>query len=75
MVKAFIATEDSRFYELTALTRWGSSVRQAWRCSPVRVTRGEYHYPAAGEKLLPQSERTLMRKIKEVFLAIRIEQC
>ncbi len=74
MVKAFIATEDSRFYEHHGVTRWGSSVRQVWRCSPATRHRGEYHYPAAGEKFLPQSRTQLMRKIKEVFLAIRIEQ-
>ena len=38
MVKAFIATEDSQ----RSIVLWS------------RVARGEYHYPAVGEKLLPE---------------------
>ena len=56
MVKAFIATEDSRFYEHHGVDPVGDlpcGKRGAVLRS--RVTRGEYHYPAAGEKLLPQS--------------------
>lgn len=56
MVKAFIATEDSRFYEHHGVDPVGifraASVALFLRS---RVTRGKYHYPAAGEKLLPQS--------------------
>lgn len=47
MVKAFIATEDSRFTSITALTRWGSSVRQAWRCSPVTRHKGRVPLPSS----------------------------
>lgn len=56
MVKAFIATEDSRFYEHHGVDPVGI-FRAAKRGAVLRprVTRGEYHYPAAGEKLLPQS--------------------
>ena len=50
MVKAFIATEDSRFYEHHGVDPVG-----IFRVLRPRVTRGEYHYPAAGEKFLPQS--------------------
>ncbi len=56
MVKAFIATEDSRFYEHHGVDPVGSL--PCGKCGAVlrpRVTRGEYHYPAAGEKFLPQS--------------------
>ena len=36
MVKAFIATEDSRFYE-----------QQAWRCSPVTRHKGQVPLPSS----------------------------
>lgn len=45
MVKAFIATEDSRFMSTTALTRWGSSVRPALRCSPGTRRKGRVPSP------------------------------
>ena len=48
MVKAFIATEDSRFTSTTVSIRSVFSVRQAWRCSPVMPLRGKYYYSAAG---------------------------
>lgn len=56
MVKAFIATEDSRFYEHHGVDPVGifRAASVALFLRP-RVTRGEYHYPAAGEKFLPQS--------------------
>lgn len=56
MVKAFIATEDSRFYEHHGVDPVG-----IFRAASVALfsghasRRGKYHYPAAGEKLLPQS--------------------
>lgn len=55
MVKAFIATEDSRFYEHHGVDPVGSSVPPALRCFLVTLPGGKYHYSAAGEKLLPQS--------------------
>lgn len=48
MVKAFIATEDSRFTSTTVSIRWGFSVPRALRYSLVTPLRGEYHYAAAG---------------------------
>ncbi|STI81668.1 Penicillin-binding protein 1A [Escherichia coli] len=74
MVKAFIATEDSRFYEHHGVDPVGSSVRQVWRCSRPRVTRASTITQQLARNFFLSPERTLMRKIKEVFLAIRIEQ-
>ncbi len=34
MVKAFIATEDSRFYEHHGVDPWAFSGAEVWRCSP-----------------------------------------
>lgn len=48
MVKAFIATEDSRFTSTTVSIRWGFSAPPASRCSPAMRRRGEYHYAAVG---------------------------
>lgn len=45
MVKAFIATEDSRFYEHHGSTRWGSSVQPASHCSPVTPHKGRVPLP------------------------------
>lgn len=47
MVKAFIATEDSRFYEHHGVDPVGSSVRQAWRCSPVTRHKGRVLLPSS----------------------------
>ncbi len=52
MVKAFIATEDSRFTSITALTRWGSSVRQVWRCSPATRHKGQVPLPSSWRETL-----------------------
>lgn len=55
MVKAFIATEDSRFYEHHGVDGGDLPCGKCGAVLRPRVTRGEYHYPAAGEKFLPQS--------------------
>lgn len=55
MVKAFIATEDSRFYEHHGVDPVGIFRAASVALFSGHVTRGKYHYPAAGEKLLPQS--------------------
>ena len=47
MVKAFIAAEDSRFYEHHGVDPVGSSVRQAWRCSPVTRHKGRVPLPSS----------------------------
>lgn len=75
MVKAFIATEDSRFYEhhgidpigiFRAVTVMASSGHASQGASTItqQLARNFYLSP----------EKTLMRKAKEAFLAIRIEQ-
>lgn len=75
MIKAFIATEDSRFYEhhgidpvgiFRAVTVMASSGRASQGASTItqQLARNFYLSP----------ERTIMRKVKEVFLAVRIEQ-
>ncbi|MCW2256921.1 penicillin-binding protein 1A [Providencia alcalifaciens] len=75
MVKAFIATEDSRFYEhhgidpigiFRAVTVMASSGHASQGASTItqQLARNFYLSP----------EKTLIRKAKEAFLAIRIEQ-
>ncbi len=64
LVKAIIATEDSRFYEHHGVDPVG-----IFRATSVALFSG---HASQGASLSP--ERKLMRKIKEVFLAIRIEQ-
>lgn len=75
MVKAFIATEDSRFYDhhgidpigiFRAVTVMASSGHASQGASTItqQLARNFYLSP----------EKTLMRKAKEAFLAIRIEQ-
>lgn len=75
MVKAFIATEDSRFYEHHGVDPVGII-----RAASVAMSSG---HASQGASTITQQlarnffltpEKTLMRKIKEVFLAIRIEQ-
>ena len=75
MVKAFIATEDSRFYEHHGVDPVG-----IFRAASVAVFSGHASQGAStitqqlARNFFLSPERTLMRKIKEVFLAIRIEQ-
>lgn len=75
MVKAFIATEDSRFYEhhgidpigiFRAVTVMASSGHASQGASTItqQLARNFYLSP----------EKTLIRKAKEAFLAVRIEQ-
>ncbi|NDJ56037.1 peptidoglycan glycosyltransferase/peptidoglycan DD-transpeptidase MrcA [Enterobacteriaceae bacterium 4M9] len=75
MVRAFIATEDSRFYEHHGVDPVG-----IFRAASVAMFSG---HASQGASTITQQlarnfylspERTLLRKIKEVFLAIRIEQ-
>ncbi len=75
MVKAFIATEDSRFYEHHGVDPVG-----IFRAASVALFSGRASQGAStitqqlARNFFLSPERTLMRKIKEVFLAIRIEQ-
>src|SRR5699024_3200250 len=75
MVNAFIATEDSRFYEHHGVDPVG-----IFRAASVALLSG---HASQGASTITQQlarnffltpQRTLIRKIKEVFLAIRIEQ-
>jgi len=75
MVNAFIATEDSRFYEHHGVDPVG-----IFRAASVALFSGHASQGAStitqqlARNFFLSPEKTLMRKIKEVFLAIRIEQ-
>ncbi|ARJ41599.1 carboxypeptidase/penicillin-binding protein 1A [Pantoea alhagi] len=75
LVKAFIATEDSRFYEHHGVDPIG-----IFRAASVALISGHASQGAStitqqlARNFFLSPERTLMRKIKEAFLAIRIEQ-
>lgn len=75
MVKAFIATEDSRFYEHHGVDPVG-----IFRAASIALISGHASQGAStitqqlARNFFLSPERTLMRKIKEAFLAIRIEQ-
>ncbi|WP_411706423.1 peptidoglycan glycosyltransferase/peptidoglycan DD-transpeptidase MrcA [Edaphovirga cremea] len=75
MVHAFIATEDSRFYEHHGVDPIG-----IFRAASVALVSGHASQGAStitqqlARNFFLSPERTLMRKIKEAFLAIRIEQ-
>ncbi|WP_166868030.1 peptidoglycan glycosyltransferase/peptidoglycan DD-transpeptidase MrcA [Enterobacter sp. Cy-643] len=75
MVKAFIATEDSRFYEHHGVDPVG-----IFRAASVALFSGHASQGAStitqqlARNFFLSPERTLMRKIKEAFLAVRIEQ-
>ena len=75
LVKAFIATEDSRFYEHHGVDPIG-----IFRAASVALMSGHASQGAStitqqlARNFFLSPERTLMRKIKEAFLAIRIEQ-
>lgn len=75
MVKAFIATEDSRFYDHHGVDPIG-----IFRAASVALFSGHASQGAStitqqlARNFFLSPERTLMRKIKEAFLAVRIEQ-
>ncbi|WP_323644749.1 peptidoglycan glycosyltransferase/peptidoglycan DD-transpeptidase MrcA [Pectobacterium versatile] len=75
LVHAFIATEDSRFYDHHGVDPVGI-IRAAY----IALTSGHASQGAStitqqlARNFFLSPERTLIRKIKEVFLAIRIEQ-
>ena len=75
LVKAFIATEDSRFYEHHGVDPVG-----IFRAASVAMFSGHASQGAStitqqlARNFFLSPEKTLMRKIKEAFLAIRIEQ-
>ncbi|WP_224718049.1 peptidoglycan glycosyltransferase/peptidoglycan DD-transpeptidase MrcA [Pectobacterium versatile] len=75
LVHAFIATEDSRFYDHHGVDPVGII-----RAASIALTSGHASQGAStitqqlARNFFLSPERTLTRKIKEVFLAIRIEQ-
>lgn len=75
LVKAFIATEDSRFYEHHGVDPIG-----IFRAASIALVSGHASQGAStitqqlARNFFLSPERTIMRKIKEAFLAIRIEQ-
>lgn len=75
MVKAFIATEDSRFYEHHGIDPIG-----IFRAASVAMVSGHASQGAStitqqlARNFFLSPEKTLIRKIKEAFLAIHIEQ-
>ncbi|ORM73495.1 carboxypeptidase/penicillin-binding protein 1A [Pantoea wallisii] len=75
LIKAFIATEDSRFYEHHGVDPIG-----IFRAASIALMSGHASQGAStitqqlARNFFLSPERTLMRKIKEAFLAIRIEQ-
>lgn len=75
LLKAFIATEDSRFYEHHGIDPIG-----VFRAVMVALSSGHASQGAStitqqlARNFFLSPERTLVRKIKEIFLAIRIEQ-
>nr|WP_249213518.1 peptidoglycan glycosyltransferase/peptidoglycan DD-transpeptidase MrcA [Tatumella sp. JGM118] len=75
MVKAFIATEDSRFYEHHGIDPVG-----IFRAASIALVTGHASQGAStitqqlARNFFLSPEKTFMRKVKEAFLAIRIEQ-
>ncbi|KQN64003.1 peptidoglycan glycosyltransferase/peptidoglycan DD-transpeptidase MrcA [Erwinia sp. Leaf53] len=75
LVKAFIATEDSRFYEHHGVDPIG-----IFRAASIALMSGHASQGAStitqqlARNFFLSPEKTLTRKIKEAFLAIRIEQ-
>lgn len=75
MRNAFIATEDSRFYEHHGVDPVG-----IFRAVSVAMLSGHASQGAStitqqlARNFFLSPERTLMRKVKEAFLAVRIEQ-
>lgn len=75
LVHAFVATEDSRFYEHHGVDPVG-----ILRAASIALVSGHASQGAStitqqlARNFFLSPERTLIRKIKEVFLAVRIEQ-
>ena len=75
MVKAFIATEDSRFYEHHGVDPVGIFRAASVALFSGRATQGASTITQQlARNFFLSPEKTLIRKLKEVFLAIRIEQ-
>lgn len=75
VVRAFLAAEDSQFFEHEGLD-WKGIVRAAWaNLREQRVVQGGSTITQqVAKSLLLSPERSLRRKIREAILAIRIER-
>lgn len=75
LIEAFLATEDSRFYEHP-----GIDVIGMLRAASVVATSGDFKQGAStitqqlARNFFLTREKKIIRKIKEIFLALRIEQ-
>lgn len=75
LIRAFIATEDSRFYEHHGVDPIGIFRAASIALFSGRATQGASTITQQlARNFFLSPEKTLMRKIREAFLAIRIEQ-
>lgn len=75
MIQAFIATEDSRFYDHHGVDPMGIFRAASVALFSGRISQGGSTITQQlARNFFLSPERTLTRKIKEAFLAIRIEQ-
>lgn len=75
MIQAFIATEDSRFYDHHGIDPMGIFRAASVALFSGRISQGGSTITQQlARNFFLSPERTLTRKIKEAFLAIRIEQ-
>ncbi len=75
MVHAFIATEDSRFYEHHGVDPVGIFRAASIALISCHASQGASTITQQfARNFFLSPERTLMRKIKEAFLAVRIER-
>ncbi len=75
LVNAVLAIEDRRFFQHSGVNYYppgrGGAGRPARR--PARAGRLDHHH-AALARLLPQPEKTFKRKLREMMIAIELEQ-
>ncbi|WP_127960096.1 peptidoglycan glycosyltransferase/peptidoglycan DD-transpeptidase MrcA [Serratia microhaemolytica] len=75
MLQAFIATEDSRFFEHHGVDPTGIARALSIALTSGRASQGGSTITQQlAKNFFLSPERTLLRKVKEVFLAVRIEQ-
>ena len=80
LVKAIIATEDPRFYSHKGVDTVG--ILRAVKEDVIKLGRGSLRRPQGGSTITQQlarslflySQQTIRRKLKEMFLALRIEK-
>ena len=74
LIKRLSRLKIAASMSIMASIRWGFSAPPAWRCSQAMPRRAPVPSLSSSHVTFPQSGKTITRKIKEVFLAIRIEQ-